>query len=196
MDLQRPAPLGLGAGFSSHVPIADEVAAIWVCSAAVRWLLHRSPFLKSTKRFRLNQITKEKMLKKLMCGNQQVRSLTFGITGHAGPATLLHHLPTAGKHRRSFRTGAMVIVFALTVALMPSAQAQTYTVLHNFTGGLDGGTSSAGLTMDKAGNLYGTTYTGGIANRGTVFKLIRKGGSFVFNTLHGFASGEGKWPLC
>jgi uncharacterized repeat protein (TIGR03803 family) len=35
------------------------------------------------------------------------------------------------------------------------------TVLHNFTGGKDGGTPFAGLIMDKAGNLYGTAQTGG-----------------------------------
>jgi uncharacterized repeat protein (TIGR03803 family) len=88
----------------------------------------------------------------------------------------------------------MAIVFALTVVLMQSAQAQTYTVLHNFTGGQDGATPLAGVTIDKAGNLYGATYTGGIANQGTVFKLAHKGAGFVFNTLHGFESGEGNGP--
>ena len=88
----------------------------------------------------------------------------------------------------------MAIMFALTVVLMQSAQAQTYTVLHNFTGGQDGATSFAGLTMDKAGNLYGTTYYGGGSKHGVVFKLIRKGGSFVFNTLHSFGNGEGIGP--
>ena len=98
---------------------------------------------------------------------------------------------SAGKDRRSFRAAAMAIAFALAVVSMQSAQAQTYTVLHNFTGGQDGGTSFAALTMDRAGNLYGTTYYGGSANQGVVFKLTRKGGSFVFNTLHSFGNGEG-----
>ena len=35
------------------------------------------------------------------------------------------------------------------------------TVLHSFTDGADGGSPWAGLIMDKAGNLYGTTLQGG-----------------------------------
>jgi uncharacterized repeat protein (TIGR03803 family) len=35
------------------------------------------------------------------------------------------------------------------------------TVLHTFTGGPDGGTSEAGLAIDAAGNLFGTTRYGG-----------------------------------
>ena len=45
------------------------------------------------------------------------------------------------------------------------------TVLHTFTGGLDGGYPYAGLVIDAQGNLYGTTAGGGVADRGTVFKL-------------------------
>jgi len=35
------------------------------------------------------------------------------------------------------------------------------TVLHDFTGGADGGAPSAGLTIDESGNLYGSTLFGG-----------------------------------
>ena len=48
-----------------------------------------------------------------------------------------------------------------------------FQVLHTFTGGRDGGNPAAGLVMDQAGNLYGTTYTGGAHGYGTVFKLTR-----------------------
>ncbi len=37
------------------------------------------------------------------------------------------------------------------------------TVLHSFTGGSDGAGPFAGLTMDKAGDLYGTAAIGGDA---------------------------------
>jgi uncharacterized repeat protein (TIGR03803 family) len=54
------------------------------------------------------------------------------------------------------------------------------TVIHNFTGGADGSSPSAGLTMDSAGSLYGTALTGGdlacpISSPqgcGVVFKII------------------------
>lgn len=51
----------------------------------------------------------------------------------------------------------------------------TETVLHAFCSGRDcddGATPNAGLTMDSAGHLYGTTTVGGnFSNEGTVFKL-------------------------
>jgi len=49
------------------------------------------------------------------------------------------------------------------------------TVLYSFTGGADGGLPYAGLIVDSAGNLYGTTSSGGThhapSGGGVVFKL-------------------------
>jgi hypothetical protein len=66
------------------------------------------------------------------------------------------------KHQslRNVRRVAMsilTILFLLSTVVAPAARAQTLTVLHTFTGGADGGEPQAGLTMDRAGNLYGTT---------------------------------------
>jgi uncharacterized repeat protein (TIGR03803 family) len=44
-------------------------------------------------------------------------------------------------------------------------------VLHDFAGGADGSHPQGGLIRDSAGNLYGTTLAGGVADAGTVFKL-------------------------
>jgi uncharacterized repeat protein (TIGR03803 family) len=55
------------------------------------------------------------------------------------------------------------------------------TLLHTFTGGADGGQPLAGLVMDKAGNLYGTTAQGPTNTTcyfscgGTVFKIAPDG---------------------
>ena len=47
-----------------------------------------------------------------------------------------------------------------------------YTVLYSFTGGADGAAPYAGVSIDKAGaNLYGTTFGGGSADGGVLFKL-------------------------
>jgi uncharacterized repeat protein (TIGR03803 family) len=43
--------------------------------------------------------------------------------------------------------------------------------IHTFTGQDDGEAPEAGLTLDAAGNLYGTTYEGGAHHCGTAFEL-------------------------
>jgi uncharacterized repeat protein (TIGR03803 family) len=86
-------------------------------------------------------------------------------------------------------------VFTLTVVLAQPAQAQTFTVIHTFTGGGDGANSYAGLTMDQAGNLYGTASLGGGSGNGTVFRLSQKGSGWVFTPLYSFqGSPDGATP--
>jgi uncharacterized repeat protein (TIGR03803 family) len=63
------------------------------------------------------------------------------------------------------------------------------TVLYSFTGGVDGGSPQNSLTSDSAGNLYGTTYSGGAANMGVVYKLDTAGQETVLHSFRGGADG-------
>lgn len=90
---------------------------------------------------------------------------------------------------------ALTIVVLLAFAVTQSAQAQTYTVVHNFTGGQDGASPRAGLTPDAAGNLYGTTYSGG-SGYGTAYELTHNGSGWSFNLLYSFGGGnDGAGPF-
>lgn len=97
--------------------------------------------------------------------------------------------------------GALVLVLVgvFTIALIATqtAHAQTYRVIHNFTGGLDGSDPQAGLAMDRAGNLYGTASEGGNAGSfGAVFRLVHSGSNWVFYPLYDFrGSYDGANPL-
>ena len=63
------------------------------------------------------------------------------------------------------------------------------TVLFYFSGGVDGGYPEAGVILDTAGNLYGTTQRGG-AGSGVVFKLnIASGQETPLYTFKGFPDG-------
>jgi len=92
---------------------------------------------------------------------------------------------------------ATAIVFALMMVATQSAHAQTFTVLHSFTGGGDGARPFSTPTLDPAGNLYGTTTWGGPGNCsppyecGTVFKLSRRNSSWVLQTLYTFNPNTG-----
>jgi uncharacterized repeat protein (TIGR03803 family) len=67
------------------------------------------------------------------------------------------------------------------------------TVLYAFTGGSDGGEPYGGVVADAAGNLYGTTITGGIDDGfGVVFKVSAKGKETVLHALDG--ANDGAWP--
>ncbi len=92
--------------------------------------------------------------------------------------------------------GSFFLVFAFMIgqALIatPRTQAQTFKVLYNFTGGSDGGNPLDGLTLDSAGNLYGTTNAGGASSYGTAFKVTKTG---VETVVHEFTGGtDGAYP--
>ena len=63
------------------------------------------------------------------------------------------------------------------------------TVLYTFTDAADGAQPFAGVIRDAAGNLYGTTQTGGTSGNGTVFKLNSAGKETVLYIFTGAADG-------
>lgn len=86
-------------------------------------------------------------------------------------------------------------LFALTMIAAPSVHAQTYSVLHSFTGQLDGLYPVASVSVDSHGNLYGTTYIGGSGSNcfegcGAAFKLARAGSGWVLTVLYDFVGGN------
>ncbi len=94
-----------------------------------------------------------------------------------------------GRYFASYRW-ALMLMSLVTLLIACEAQAQTFTVLHTFSGQGDGSSPVAGLTMDRAGILYGTTsgvLIGG--GNGTVFKLSRSGSAWILRTLYTFQGG-------
>jgi uncharacterized repeat protein (TIGR03803 family) len=80
---------------------------------------------------------------------------------------------------------AFLIVFVLVFATCPGF-GQTYSVIHSFTG-TDGANPYAGVTLDRAGNLYGTASVGGRPNhQGTVYQLTRNRGGWMLATIYDF----------
>jgi uncharacterized repeat protein (TIGR03803 family) len=118
-----------------------------------------------------------------------------------------HSVSTLGP---VLRTGTMLLLgMAVLVSICAShaAEAQTFTVLHSFTGGSDGGYPYTGLTLDRSGNLFGTAAYGAyqegdcqpVSGCGTVFELAHQGTGFIFHLLyqfHGFSpTGDGMTPI-
>jgi uncharacterized repeat protein (TIGR03803 family) len=91
---------------------------------------------------------------------------------------------------RRFRESTLFAAAALVVMALcapNTALSQTETVLHSFTG-KDGSLPSQRLTMDSAGNLYGTT-TGDYPSIGSVFKLTPSG---QLKVLFRFTDGQNR----
>jgi uncharacterized repeat protein (TIGR03803 family) len=81
------------------------------------------------------------------------------------------------------------LVFQLTL----SNGKWTQKVLHEFNG-KGGSVPDAGLVLDAAGNLYGTTSAGGAGNYGLVFQLAPSNGKWTENVLHEFNGTSGSVP--
>jgi uncharacterized repeat protein (TIGR03803 family) len=81
---------------------------------------------------------------------------------------------------------ALAALSTLLLAAARPAQAQTESILYNFTCGTDGCPPSSGVVLDKDGNLYGTTCCA--SGYGGIFKLTPSG---TFTTIYEFCSQSG-----
>jgi uncharacterized repeat protein (TIGR03803 family) len=116
----------------------------------------------------------------------QRKALQFGIGPEGGLAldasgNLYGTTSALGKYGDGSGT-----VFELTPG-------QTPKVLYTFQGQPDGSRPMGSLIRDAQGNLYGTTWSGGVYNAGTVFKLTSTG---VETVLYSFSGGvDGGNPM-
>ena len=110
-------------------------------------------------------------------------------------------MPSLGKQRVGILhitalASMMALAITLIIAGAQSAQAQTFNVLHTFSGGIDWAIPEAGLTLDRADNLYGTAYADGAHQFGSVFKLTHSNGGWTFTDLYDFTGGsDGGYPF-
>jgi uncharacterized repeat protein (TIGR03803 family) len=127
-------------------------------------------------------------------GNQTVlhsfgETDTDGIEPHAGVVR-----DSAGNLYGTTYYGGAEYPYAGVVYKLDAAGEET--ILYTFTGGADGGNPVAGVTLDSAGNLYGTTEGGGITTQGglisygVVYELDPTGLETVLYSFPGGASGS------
>ena len=91
---------------------------------------------------------------------------------------------------------SLILMCALMMMGSSLLRAQTFTVLHNFTGAADGSVPLGSITFDAQGNLYGTASAGGhnvngcvsfgFPGCGTAFKLTRRSSGWTFSPLYQF----------
>jgi uncharacterized repeat protein (TIGR03803 family) len=81
--------------------------------------------------------------------------------------------------------------------LVRSGNQWNYSVIYNFEDASKGWAPEAGVIVDSAGNLYGTTVNGGgTSSYGVVYELSPSAGGWSSRVLHSFSAGynDGGWP--
>jgi uncharacterized repeat protein (TIGR03803 family) len=101
--------------------------------------------------------------------------------------------------RRSALWVQVIVVLGAGVWLarpLGMAAASSGKIIYSFAGGNDGAYPYSDLIVDSAGNLYGTTYSGG-TDSGTVFELMRTNNGWKHEVLYSFAGSpnDGAVPL-
>jgi uncharacterized repeat protein (TIGR03803 family) len=120
----------------------------------------------------------------------------------AGGQTVLYSFPGLGYPQGGYPQGGVILDSASnlygttsyggaggTGVVFKLDTAGQETVVYSFPGTADGGNPMAGLIRDSAGNLYGTTYQGGTAGAGVVFKVSAAGHETVLYTFTGGSDG-------
>ncbi len=140
----------------------------------------------------LNRVLEALESRVLLSGNTYINgvySFTGGIDG-AGPFSNL----VADSLGNLYGTTVTGGVGDGSIFELPIGSGTPVTV-HDFTGttnGSDGATPYAGLTIDGLGNIFGTTFSGGASNLGTVFEITA--GSISPTILYSFSGSDGANP--
>lgn len=136
-------------------------------------------------------------------GSHWILTTLYNFYGHAdggnpysgvifGPDGALYGAASAGG---SYGHG---VVYKLRPSPTECAAAEctwTETVLYNFNGASDGEAPQGNLVFDRAGNLYGTTLSGGPGGSGSVYELTPSQGHWTLTVIHGFTnSSDGGEP--
>ena len=92
-------------------------------------------------------------------------------------------------------TAKMMLVYVFVAGLVavatPPAHAQTFGVIHSFSGGSDGGNPVNGFSANTVGELFGTASSGGAYGNGVVYKMTVKGAETVLHSFSGGTDGAG-----
>jgi uncharacterized repeat protein (TIGR03803 family) len=114
---------------------------------------------------------------------------SFDGTNGANPKTNLTFDAAGNLYGTTYSGGAngTGAVFELT----KGSNYRTFTTLASFDG-TNGANPTAGVTLDAAGNLYGTTYYGGAHGDGAVFEIARCSGTIT--ALASFDGTDGSNP--
>lgn len=80
--------------------------------------------------------------------------------------------------------------YGVVFELSPAAGSWTESVLYSFNQGTGGDLPGYGVAMDKAGNLYGTTTSGGENGTGVVYELSPFEGGWTSQVIYNFAAND------
>jgi uncharacterized repeat protein (TIGR03803 family) len=127
-------------------------------------------------------------------GWQQTVLYSFNGTDGSTPYSTPVFDQTGGLYGTTYEGGANN--HGTVYQLIQQSGAWTHQVLCSFKGGNDGDEPFAGVTFDRAGNIYGTTAEGGTANVGTAFKLTKANGwkKTILHQFLGLSAHDGANP--
>lgn len=127
-----------------------------------------------------------------------VYDFLYGDDGYQPVGTLV--FDSAGNAYGTAWLGGGASDDGIVFEMIPSADGTwTEQILHAFSGSPDGARPFSGLTLDQAGNLYGTTEGGGATcGCGTVFEMSpASGGGWTESIVHNFqvTTSDGRFPM-
>ena len=100
----------------------------------------------------------------------------------------IHDHRTCHIRPASRLAGILLVTTLVVIFAAGPVAAQTFTILHNFTGGADGDSPTGGLIFKGTGNLYGA------AGDAAVFRFHYQGASWVLNPIFEFNGTNGAFP--